>query len=211
MTHPRRIFAMALSAGSLLFGCADSEQPDEKLETTEDSIKDSSEAARWVGEITDSDVKVGVVSDGVKARLFFCGGNETFSTGTRWFNDLNVDGDVAFEDSTWKVRATLGTKRVTGEVALAGEDSRPFEAEPVAAKTLAGLWEGQGECGRLGLVVTQPSTTAKIQAQGACVGDGHQPQQVNPITPIASENGKVPVDAPDGGKLLLAPATLTPL
>jgi hypothetical protein len=73
------------------------------------------------------------------------------------------------------------------------------------------LWEGQGECGRLGLIVTQASPTTKIQAQGACVGDGHQPEQVNPITPIASENGKVPVEAPDGGKVLLAPATLKPL
>ena len=40
-------------------------------------------------------------------------------------------------------------------------------------------------CGRVGLIVTQPSPDETATAQGACVGPGHLPEQVNPILPIA--------------------------
>jgi hypothetical protein len=58
------------------------------------------------------------------------------------------------------------------------------------------LYEGQADCGRLGLIVQQPKKSSPVHAQGACVGSGHEPEQVNPILPVAISMGEIAVEAP---------------
>ena len=101
-----------------------------------------------------------------------------------------------------------------GEVELGDDVTRFFRAERVAPMTLAGLYEGTADCGRLGLIVSQANKDALPTAQGACADTTEEPaQQVSPIAPITSEAGKIPVRLPGGGDapLLLQAATLEPL
>jgi hypothetical protein len=101
---------------------------------------------------------------------------------------------------------------ISGSITHDPDDGRPFSARPVEKETLAGLYEGKASCGRLGLIVTQAQKNTQPSAQGACVGDDHDPEQVNPIEPIASQQGKVRVQAPgEDASPLLGAATLTPL
>jgi hypothetical protein len=108
---------------------------------------------------------------------------------------------------------TLGG--LIGEVELGDDVTRSVLAEEVEPSTLAGLYEGKADCGRLGLIVTQATKDAAPTAQGACTNTkGKPPQQVKPIAPITSEAGKIRVHTPGGGgdaTMLLQPAALEPL
>jgi hypothetical protein len=154
------------------------------------------EAERWVGEVEDSDVRVGIVADATHARLFFCGGASSYASATRWFALDVTDSALQFADDTWQLDARIDSERVTGQVTRDDGVARAFSAELVEPDTLAGVYEGQADCGRLGLIVLQPNKRSTPQAQGACVGAGHAPEQVNPILPVAQDNGEIPVEAP---------------
>jgi hypothetical protein len=211
-----RMLGIALGAGLWLGACGD--DADEPKPTKDAGSADASvaaEPARFVGEVADTDVRVAVLSSDDRLRLFFCGGDESYETATRWFNLSHIDErELSFEDDGWRVEATLKPSGVSGTLARDGEDTRDFSALPVEDGTLAGLYEGSGECGRMGLIVSQPSRGAEIRAQGACVGEQRLPQQVNPIAPVVAEAGKIRVHTPGGPNdetSLLAPASLQPL
>lgn len=142
-----------------------------------------------------TDIRLGVVGDpATRLRLFFCGGAETWRTATRW---LIVDlqegaGSFEYEESGWRVRGALEDEAVVGEIEREDSERGSFRAEPAGRRTLAGLYEGESQCGRIGLIVTQPDTEDPPAAQGACLGAG-VPQQVNPILPIAEVNGRIRV------------------
>jgi hypothetical protein len=172
----------------------------------------STEPARYVGEVEDSDVRVAVVADAAKARVFFCGGDESFATETRWFNLELDEAELSADDGDWHLRATRDEESVYGEITHDPDAPRAFSTALVAKGTLSGLYEGKAQCGRIGLIVSQAEQGSSIEAQGACVGEGHPPEQVNPITPITSEAGKIRVQAPsEDATPLLQAATLTPL
>jgi hypothetical protein len=59
----------------------------------------------------------------------------------------------------------------------------------VSERTISGLYEGVAGCGRLGLIVVQPTPDMPATGQGACVGPATI-EQVNPLDPI--------VRTPDG-------------
>jgi hypothetical protein len=151
---------------------------------------------RWVGEVEGSDVRLGVVMDGgARARVFFCGGPSSFATSTRWLiADVKSGGAFSFDDMGWRVSGEVAMDRVTGELAIGDEAGRAFSARPVQKGTLAGLYEGQSECGRVGLIVLHDSPTSAARGQGACVGPGHPPEQVSPILPITLEAGGIQVE-----------------
>ncbi|HKU41887.1 MAG TPA: hypothetical protein VJR89_27205 [Polyangiales bacterium] len=150
----------------------------------------------WVGAVEDSDIRLGVAEQGERARLFFCGGPKSYETSTRWVVvDLAADGGgFELDDGDWQIAGTLGDDALRGKVRIGSGDARSFAARPTSDDTLAGLYEGMADCGRVGLIVTQAERSDEPTGQGACVGTGHPPEQVNPILPIALQNDAIGVE-----------------
>jgi hypothetical protein len=159
-----------------------------------DAAASEASIERLVGAVDDSDIQLGaVIENADSARLFFCGGATSYATATRWILlPVAADGGFEFDDSGWMVRGTLEHAALSGTVEQNGE-SRHFSARKIATGTIAGLYEGAADCGRVGLIVTQPDSKADPAGQGACVGDGHPPEQVNPILPVSLDAGAIRV------------------
>jgi hypothetical protein len=166
---------------------------------TDDDAGGTAGLTRWVGEVEDSDVLLGVVVDGgARARVFFCGGSSSFASSTRWvLTDVDSDGAFSFEDMGWRVEGEIGDGRIRGRLEIGDDAGQDFSAAPIRAGTLAGLYEGQSECGRVGLIVLQDRPSSPPRGQGACVGAGHLPEQVSPILPITLEAGAIAVEIGD--------------
>jgi hypothetical protein len=149
-----------------------------------------------VGAVDDSDIRLGAVIAADRIRVFFCGGPSSYASATQWLQaQLAADGSFAFESDALQLQGQLDGGRLRGELTRAGERALAFSAERVRAGTLAGLYESEAECGRVGLIVTQRSPSDAPSAQGACVGPGHAPEQVNPILPLAlDEDGALAVE-----------------
>jgi hypothetical protein len=193
---------------ALAAGCAD-----EAVVATPTDAGASPEAAsvrviRWVGAIEETDVSVAAIVGAGKARLYFCGGADSYLTATRWF-ELQFNGEhLEFQDDSWRIHAHLTAGGVLGEVERTGDGVRMFNARAFEPTTIAGLYEGKADCGHLGLIVTQATRNDAPTAQGCCVGE--TTQQVNAVSPIALHDGKIMVQTRDGVALLRA-ATLQPL
>jgi hypothetical protein len=189
-----------MCAATLLAACSKAAKPSE----AEGGDAGASErdaavlvSTRFVGAVEDSDARVAIVRGGTYMRLFFCGGPDSVASATQWFNLDTNDDDVTIT-TPWQVSAHVASDAVTGQVTRDDGIVRNFSAKPIADGTLAGLYEGKGDCGRLGLIVTQPDKSAEVSTQGACVGDGHVPEQVNPILPVSLDEGTIAVQAPGG-------------
>jgi len=203
-----------LSSCLALQGCASSGS--EQAGSTQQDQKQlpADGPAVFVGEVEDSDVQVAVVADGARARVYFCGGPDSVATATHWFNLARSGDALDAQDQGFELRASFEDDRVTGEYKPAGEaaNALQFTGTRVDRETLAGLYEGVDECGRLGVIVRQSDRDAEPSAQGACVQSGQPPEQVNPITPLALEDGKLRVEAPSrDAELQLPRAGLSPL
>jgi hypothetical protein len=222
MADFRRVCGTALGVSALLLACGTSPSSDKADAARASSAKDAAapgpgidgDLGRWVGQVEDSDVRVAVLAGATQARIFFCGGAESYAQATRWLN-LDVDtGEVRYDQAGFRVHASIQHDRVAGEIERDAQGVHAFQADLVDPATLAGLYEGQAGCGRLGLIVAQPSEQSEPVAQGACVGEGHPPEQVNPILPIAQELGRIRVQTPDTNgaqTTLLQRANLQPL
>lgn len=174
----------------------------------------TSPAVRWVGVVEETDVRVAAIVGAGKARLFFCGGAASYLTATRWFEIAFNSEHLEYKDDAWRIHAHLTGDGVVGEVERAGDGVRTFNAHGFERATIAGLYEGRAECGHLGVIVTQPTKNDEPIALGACVAASGDPsQQVDAITPIALQNGKITVRTPGSGAgtLMLGAATLQPL
>jgi hypothetical protein len=152
-----------------------------------------------VGEVEDSDVRVGVLADGARLRVFLCGGPSSYASATHWVRaELEPNGDFSFSSEELELTGSL----VDGvlEAELVADDERAMvHAERVRDGTLAGLYEARADCGTVGLIVTQDDPDSEPTAQGACVGDGHLPDQVNPIKPISRDSdGAIAVEVVRG-------------
>jgi hypothetical protein len=167
-------------------GAGDAETPDAAVEAS---------ILRLVGSVDDSDMRVAaVVEDRANARLFFCGGPSSYASSTKWIIvPIAAHGVVDFDADGWKVHGTLTGAALSGTVEQ-NDQRRRFSALPIASGTIAGLYEGTADCGRVGLIVSQPDADADPTGQGACVGEGHDPEQVNPILPVALEDGAIRVE-----------------
>ncbi len=173
----------------------DSGATDAEVENGDAAVTESIE--RLVGTVSESDVRVAAVIENDRARLFFCGGPSSYATSTRWIVvDLGDDGKFTFDDSGWTVQGTLSRGGLSGSVEQNAE-KRTFSTVRVAPGTIAGLYEGTADCGRVGLIVSQPDRESDPQGQGACVGEGHAPEQVNPILPVSLKEGEIQVKVGD--------------
>jgi hypothetical protein len=159
-----------------------------------------------VGAVDDTDIALGAIIEDGRARMFFCGGPSSYASATHWFAlvalDADSDAGAGFEQTGtdgFVVRGSLAGTSLRGEYTRKGEPPATFSADFVHEDTLAGLYEGSDDCGRLGLIVTQTTTKKAARAQGACVGAGHLPQQVNPILPVAlGDDGTIRVELDTG-------------
>jgi hypothetical protein len=124
--------------------------------------------------------------------VYFCGGNATYPKITHWLNGVVVDpksNTLAQPGAAgdWSVDGQLGDAGATGTATSADGTKLTFHAALVKDGTIAGLYEGEGPCGKVGLIVSQSSAQAMPSGQGACIGSSaaHLVEQVNPIMPIA--------------------------
>ena len=220
MTTIEKVWVAGLLAVGL-WGCAESDDGSDAAHTdagtklggeqTDADGGSDRDVRRYVGEVDGTDIRVAILSDAQHVRLFFCGGERDVGGDTHWFNLTHDAAEVQGEEADFGLNALLAPAAVSGEYRV-GDQRHRFSSRLVAPGTLSGLFEGTGECGRLGLIVSQSTPGGAIRAQGACVGPGHAPEQVNPILPIAAEGGRIRVQAPGGdGTLLLTAAELTPL
>jgi hypothetical protein len=146
----------------------------------------------YAGELTDTDVRVGIIATEHHARVFFCGGASSYQTATRW---LTADVDAAHKLSLpsspterWVLQGNVADAEVAGSIDMGDAMPRVFHATIVSERTISGLYEGTAPCGRLGLIVIQATPDTHPVGQGACVGSTLE--QVNPLDPI--------VRGPDG-------------
>lgn len=147
-----------------------------------------------VGEVEDSDVRVGVLAGGAELRVFLCGGPSSYASATHWLRtELEANGDFRFSSGALQLEGSLAGGVLEAEL-ITGEERARVRAQAVRDGTIAGLYEAKAECGTVGLIVTQDAPDSEPIAQGACVGDGHLPDQVNPIKPIALERGAIAVE-----------------
>jgi hypothetical protein len=177
--------------------CTDSDELGKVRPAHRDAGEDASTPALryWVGTVDDSDIRLGVAQEPDQVRVFFCGGPTSYASATRWvMPPLAADGGFEFDGDGWHVSGNLSDDAIAGKLRLPSEPDREFSASPVREGTIAGLYEGQAGCGRLGLIVTQAREDDEPSGQGACVGTGHPPEQVNPILPIALKGGEIRVE-----------------
>jgi hypothetical protein len=174
---PNGFFAVALALSA--FACGDGPPT-------------SPTARVYTGEVADTDVRVGIIATEHRARLFFCGGASSYETMTRWvtadvdtLHQLKIPSDAA---PTWGIQGTVADAEITGSVDMGNGAPRVFRATVVSERTISGLYEGNAGCGRLGLILIQPTPDMPAVGQGACVGPVLE--QVNPLEPI--------VRTPDG-------------
>jgi len=209
---------VALATALLVGGCGDDAPPGGPRAPDAGRVEDPDNVGvvRWVGAVEETDVHVAVLAGRGKARVYFSGGPESYATATRWFY-VDYDGGehLEFEEDAWQIHAHLTLGGLIGEVRLGDDVTRTVKASEIEPGTIAGLYEGKSDCGRLGLIVTLAAKDAWPTAQGVCTdGAGKAHQRVEPIAPIVSEAGKIRVRTPGGGgdaTLLLQAAALEPL
>jgi hypothetical protein len=145
-------------------------------------------ASVFTGTLTDTDARVAVIATKTRARLYFCGGDSTYTMLSRWVTaGLAANGDVTPDANAmgWSIDATVGPAKVNGTLTTGDAASYSFLATIVDKKTISGLYEAVSPCGKVGVIVSQPTETDMPVAQGACIGNGNVDiHQVNPVLPL---------------------------
>jgi hypothetical protein len=168
-----------LSAGTVL-GCGSSSAPHPVA------------AARvFIGNVDGTDAQVALVATSSRTRVYFCGGNSSYSMLTRWFTlDVDSSGAVhapAPDAGSWSLDGHIAGTDITGSITIADGTAYTFRATAVGEGTLAGLYEAPAPCGKIGLIISQPSAQSAPAGQGACIDSSTLPkvEQVNPIRPLS--------------------------
>jgi hypothetical protein len=153
------------------------------------------------GEVQGTDVRVGVVASAQQARIFFCGGSASYQTKTKWLTaNLDSAHQLALPNTVadpWKLEGEVSDAEVSGSIDMGDAVALPFRAPLVSEGTLGGLYEGTAPCGKLSLIVSQPSLAATPEGIGACIGMSGI-EQVDPLMPIArGPDGTIAVSVGD--------------
>jgi hypothetical protein len=142
----------------------------------------------FTGELAGTDARVAIIATKHHARLYFCGGDSTYTMLSRWVTaDLSANGDVTADRSAmgWSIDATVGETMVNGTLTTGDASPYSFLAMAVDKKTISGLYEAVSPCGKVGVIVSQETETDTPVAQGACIGNGNiDIHQVNPVLPL---------------------------
>jgi len=139
----------------------------------------------WVGEVEGSDARVALAQRDGAVTLFFCGGDDSYMTDTRWFaEDALPNAAFSFTDGGWSVNGVLEKGVASGSVQTETDAARDWTAARVDPRTIAGLYAGVAPCGKLGLIVTQATADDEPSGQGTCLrveASGVIVEQVNPV------------------------------
>jgi hypothetical protein len=155
----------------------------------------------FVGEVAGTDARVAVVATERSARVYFCGGDSSVSTSSKWMR-ASIDGTGRLSpehgDGRWRMEGVVEGNRITGSVDRGDGVPHAFDMALVQQGTIAGLYETTASCGTVGVIVTQASPEAQATAQGACIpppNDGStQFFQVNPLGPlVVGDDGAIAV------------------
>lgn len=146
------------------------------------------EASVFTGTLTGTDARVAIIATKHRARLYFCGGDSTYTMLSRWVTaDLAANGDVTPDASAkgWSIDANVGQTMANGTLTTGDAASHAFLATAVDKKTIAGLYEAVSPCGKVGVIISQETETDTPVAQGACIGNADiDIHQVNPVLPL---------------------------
>jgi hypothetical protein len=144
----------------------------------------------WVGEVRDSDVKVALADRDGAPQLFFCGGDASYTTHTRWFaQGALLSAPFSFSESGWSVAGEVKGDSISGTVLAENEGAGVWTANAADSSTIAGLYEGVAPCGKLGLIVTQRAADEEPTGQGACLRDFEQGLIVEQVNPVRLTHG----------------------
>jgi hypothetical protein len=161
----------------------------------------SSPPRMFVGEVAGTDARVAVVATERSARVYFCGGDSSVATSTKWLR-ASIDGAGRLtpenNDGRWRLDGVMDGNHIMGSVDRGDGVPHAFDMTMVTQGTIAGLYETTASCGTVGVIVTQSSPDAPASAQGACIAPATagSPQffQVNPLGPLAvGDDGAIAV------------------
>jgi hypothetical protein len=171
----------------------------------------------FVGELPGTDARVALVTSAHRARFYFCGGDGSYATSTRWLiAPLDAGGSIAFAPTNvnpWQLSAQLTGDTVAGTVDRADGAPVAFTAGRTGAGTLAGLYEVMAPCGQVGVIIAQPARDVAAVAQGACINaDPAVPIiQVSPLMPLAARADGTIAVVPTGADTTFVHAAAPPL
>jgi len=172
----------------------------------------------YIGSLDGGDAKVAVVRDGSRWATYVCGGRDTLSSMTAWFQgSLDSSRDTtAFEASAEgkELRASLTLDSVSGTLTVDGAATR-FVTSRVSNSSPAGLFQSASGGCRTGLIVPP---AGQGEPQGVYCADlraAGKPtvrifEQVNPVEPVTSAEDVVAarVTGDSAQILYLAPVSL---
>lgn len=156
----------------------------------------------FVGDIPGTDVRVAVIRDGDRIALFFCGGDASFATSTKWIRTSAEGAAFTVADGGWTAEVSIDGAAVTGTVDRGDGVPVAWQAARVDEAGLPGLYEAEHEDGRVGVIVGLDGAGEPV-AQGALVS-ATIAAQVVPIAPLerVADRVQVKVLLPDGAKNL---------
>jgi hypothetical protein len=142
----------------------------------------------FTGEVAGTDAEMSAIVTAHHARLYFCGGDSTYATLSRWVPSKVSGSDVSADapaGAGWTLHASIDGDQLDGELSTGDAGTHSFHAGVIDDRTMAGLYEATSPCGHVGVIIMQPSAQDAPAAQGACIGDGNVDiHQVNPVLPL---------------------------
>ena len=144
-----------------------------------------SSTTTYVGTIVNTDVSVGVATDGSHYAVFFCGGPSSYATSTKWFHVAGESDVFDASKDNWNVAATVGSSTVSGTVDRGDGVKLAWSANRVFGDTPAGLYQSATASGTAGVVVL--SATDSAGTQGAFIDSQQKIEQIIPIFPLDLE------------------------
>lgn len=137
----------------------------------------------YVGQVWDSDIVTAVTLEDGAMRAYVCGGPETYSTLSHWFEG-RVEGDNSFSATTddWSIHGWVGADWASGELEGPGGEYLSWEAyAPV--DDLSGLYGVDDSGCRTGAVILDGGGGQPTLQGVWCDALGHR-AQVTPVYPI---------------------------
>jgi len=148
-------------------------------------------AATYVGDVDGTDMKVGIVTEGGKVAMFFCGGPTSYTQATKWFRGTAEPMTIAFSANGWVANASASGDMATGTVDRGNGNPLHFTARKVPEDGVAGLYQLKDEHGTAGVVVLDP-----MHAQGALVpvDPAIAVEQIEAILPVSRTSDAIQVN-----------------
>lgn len=140
----------------------------------------------WVGPVFDSDAVAAISLEDGALRAYVCGGPETFSTVTRWYDGRVGDGQ-SFEATSDDGDLMQGYVEETYAYAWINGENGGLSAEMFAPEgELAGLYSVEDSGCRTGVIVWGDGSEPSLQ--GTWCDDQGRFAQVTPVYPIQLED-----------------------